>query len=179
MVDGEREAMILDAALSVFSTYGVAKTTMADIAGAAEISRPALYQYFDDKEHILVEVLVRFMGDAAEKAVAELAESGSLERQLDGFLQRWSGDLVAQLRTTAHGVDLVEIKTGRAKPAIDGIHQMVRAAVTEHLAASGVEHLVDVLLLSPAGLKSDDPSTSAYRRRLSALAGVVAASVAS
>lgn len=176
MVEHARQAKILDAALSAFSTYGVAKTTMADIAEAAGLSRPALYQYFEDKEDILVAVLVRVMGTAAENAIAELSGPGPLERQLDGFLQRWFGDLVAQLRTTAHGIDLVEIKTGRAKPAADRINQQVRTAVSRHMKAAGIGQLADVLLLSPAGLKSDDPSTAAYRRRLSALAGALAVS---
>ncbi len=167
--------MILDAALSAFSTYGAAKTTMADIAEAAGGSRPALYQYFDEKEAILVGVLVRVVGDAAENAIAELAKPGSLEHQLDGFLQRWFGDLVAELRTTAHGIDLVEIKTGRAKPASDRINQRVRSAVSRHLKLAGAPQLTDLLLLSPVGLKSDGPSTAVYRRRLSALANALAA----
>jgi AcrR family transcriptional regulator len=178
MVDHERQATILDAALSAFSTYGVAKTTMGDIAEAAGVSRPALYQYFDDKEDILVAVLVRAMGNAADNAIAELTGPGPLERQLDGFLQRWFGDLVAQLRSTAHGIDLVEIKTGRAKSATGRINQRVRTAVSRHMKAAGVPQLVDVLLLSPAGLKSDDPSTAVYRRRLSALAEALAGNAA-
>lgn len=176
MVDGDRNVVILDAALAAFSTYGVAKTTMADIAKAAEVSRPALYQYFDDKEDILVAVLVRVMGTAADNAIAELAVPGPLESQLDGFLQRWFGDLVAQLRTTTHGIDLVEIKTGRAKPAADRINQKVRSAVSRHLKEAGAPQLLDILLLSPVGLKSDTPSTAAYRRRLTALASALAAS---
>lgn len=176
MVDGERQVAILDAALGAFSNYGVAKTTMADIAEAAGVSRPALYQYFEDKEDILVAVLVRVMGTAADNAIAQLAAPGPLEQQLDGFLQRWFGDLVAQLRTTTHGIDLVEIKTGRAKPAVDAINQRVRSAVSSHLEQAGAAHLTDVLLLSPVGLKSDTPSTAAYRRRLTDLASALAVS---
>lgn len=175
MVETGRETDIVEAALGAFSTYGVAKTTMADIAEAAGVSRPALYQYFDDKEAILVAVLVQVMGAAAENALAALGREGSLEEQIDGFLQRWFGDLVAQLRSTTHGIELVEVKTGRAKPAIDEINEGIRRAVSAHLETVGATHLVDVVLLSPAGLKSDDPSTASFRRRLSALAGAVAA----
>lgn len=174
-VEGKRQAAILDAALTAFSTYGAVKTTMADIAEAAGVSRPALYQYFDDKEDILVGVFVRVVGEAAENAIAELAKPGSLEDQLDGFLQRWFGDLVAQLRATAHGVDLVEIRTGRAKPAAEQINKRVRSAVSRHLKLAGAPQLTDVLLLSPVGLKSDDPSTAVYRRRLTALSTALAA----
>lgn len=177
-VEGKRHATILDAALTAFSTYGAAKTTMADIAEAAGVSRPALYQYFDDKEDILVGVLVRVFGNAADNAIAELAKPGSLEQQLDGFLQRWFGDLTAQLRATAHGVDLVEIRTGRAKPAAELVNKRVRSAVSRHLKLAGAPQLIDVLLLSPVGLKSDNPSTAVYRRRLAALSKALAAASA-
>lgn len=175
MADSGRRDEILDAALVAFSTYGTAKTTMADIAGAVGVSRPALYQYFDDKEDILVAVVVRVMGEAARKAIAELSKPGSLQEQLDGFLQRWFGDPMAGLRSSAHGADLVELKTGRAKPAFDEISGTVREAIVRHLDVAGSPHLAEVLLLAPIGLKSDDPSTAAYRRRLAALATAVAA----
>ena len=55
----EREARILDAAFAKFSAYGFARTSMGDIAESAGMSRPALYQYFANKEEILTAVLGR------------------------------------------------------------------------------------------------------------------------
>ncbi len=172
----ERRGRILDAALQSFSTYGVAKTSMADIAGAAKMSRPALYQYFDDKEHILVDLLVGILGDAADAAVAELEGPGELAEQLNAFLQRWFGDLTEQLRSTAHGADLIEIKTGRAKPTVDAITARVRRAANRRLHDAGAANLTDLLMLAPGGLKQDAPTTSTYRKRLAALADSLAAS---
>ena len=175
--EGERRRKILDAAFQTFSAYGVAKTSMGDIAAAASMSRPGLYQYFDDKEHILVEVLVRALGEAADAAIAELDGPGELGEQLDAFLQRWFGDLAEQLRSTSHGADLIEAKSGRAKPTVDAITARVRRAAGRRLRAAGAPHLVDLLMLSPGGLKLDAPTTSTYRKRLTALADALAASV--
>lgn len=175
--DADRRTAILDAGLDAFSAYGFAKTSMADIATRARMSRPALYQYFGNKEDILVAVLVRVLGDAADRALAALDGPGDLADQLDAFLQRWFGDLLAELRASAHGIDLIEIKTGRAKGEVDAINERVRQAVAAKFGATGAAHLDDVLLLAPAGFKADDPPLTRYRRRLTALARSVAAAV--
>jgi TetR/AcrR family transcriptional repressor of mexJK operon len=48
---------ILDAARKRFAHYGVAKTTMNEIALDAGMSKASLYYYFPDKEHLFTEVL--------------------------------------------------------------------------------------------------------------------------
>src|SRR5215467_7630578 len=45
-----RLAKVLDAAYGCFVRHGVRKTTMEDIAHAAGISRPAVYQYVRSKD---------------------------------------------------------------------------------------------------------------------------------
>jgi AcrR family transcriptional regulator len=48
-----RERIIIDAALKVFSTKGYASTRMADIAVAAGMSYGLVYHYFQTKEKIV------------------------------------------------------------------------------------------------------------------------------
>lgn len=178
-VEEEKRARILDAALVKFSAYGFARTSMADIAEAAAMSRPALYQHFANKEEIFRAMLARVFAEAADGAIDALAGDGDLQRQLDGFLQRWSGDLTERFRATEHGDDLVEAKAGHAKPVVDGVNRRVRRALVERLSAVTDDPTpwVDLLLLAPVGFKYDDPSMAKYRRRLGTLAEAVAASV--
>lgn len=171
---------ILDAALAKFAAYGFARTSMADIAEAAGMSRPALYQHFGNKEEIFRAMLGKILEDAADKAITALRTEADLAGQLDGFLQRWTGDLTEQMRSTEHGGDLVEAKAGYAKPVYEAVNTRVRKALRDHLAGVGVEdpgELVDMLLLAPMGFKYDDPSTAKFRRRLTTLASSVAAGV--
>lgn len=174
--DAEKRIRILDAAQVKFSAYGFARTSMADIAEAAAMSRPALYQHFANKEEILRAMLGRILDEAADAAVRALGGEGSLESRLDGFVQRWSGDLYEAFRTTEHGDDLVEAKTGHAKPVVDAVNRRVRTALAETIGAVTDDPgpLVDLLLLAPAGLKHDDPTPARLRRRLGALAASVA-----
>ena len=45
--------IIISAAFTCFRTRGLAKTTMVDIARAAEVSRSTVYEYFKDKETVV------------------------------------------------------------------------------------------------------------------------------
>ena len=47
-----RRAAVLESALVTFTRYGYRKSSMADVALAAHISRPGLYFLFDSKEHL-------------------------------------------------------------------------------------------------------------------------------
>jgi TetR/AcrR family transcriptional regulator len=55
--DPDKVQTILDAARKRFAHYGVAKTTMHEIASDAGMSKASLYYYFPDKEHLFMEVL--------------------------------------------------------------------------------------------------------------------------
>jgi len=54
---GTRSAGIVEAATGVFLRYGFSRTTMGDIAGAAGISRPALYLVFPSKDDVFAAVV--------------------------------------------------------------------------------------------------------------------------
>lgn len=53
----EARGQILDAAQSTFLHFGVAKTTMDDIAKAAGVSRPTIYRYFRDRDTLIAELI--------------------------------------------------------------------------------------------------------------------------
>jgi len=76
---GERGArtrgQIVEAALELFAERGVHATVVDDIAGSAGISRAALYQYFESKEAIFLE-LVEESGAALLRVVRALGPLG-------------------------------------------------------------------------------------------------------
>ena len=137
-VDDNKRTRILDAAVAKFSAYGVARTSMADIAAAAGMSRPALYQHYSNKEEIFRSMMERVLTGAADRAIAALNRPGSFSEQLDGFLQRWFGDLSELFSRTEHGADLIEAQAGHAKPVFDATNTRIRragrAAVLAHVA---------------------------------------------
>ncbi|WP_028078959.1 TetR/AcrR family transcriptional regulator [Solimonas soli] len=61
--DAEIENRIIDATVKCFHRFGIHKTSMDDIAGAAKVARPTIYRYFPSRHHLAVEVLVREIRD--------------------------------------------------------------------------------------------------------------------
>ena len=75
-----RREQILDVALEVFATTGFHSTSMNEVAEAAGVTKPVLYQHFDSKralyQALLDEVGSRLLGNIA-KAVAEATDGKS------------------------------------------------------------------------------------------------------
>ena len=55
--DFEQKDKIISAATSLFSRFGLEKTTMEDIAKAAKKGKSSLYYYFKSKEEVFAEVI--------------------------------------------------------------------------------------------------------------------------
>ncbi|WP_019925262.1 TetR/AcrR family transcriptional regulator [Nocardia sp. BMG111209] len=53
----EARGQILEAAQATFQHFGLAKTTMDDIAKAAGVSRPTIYRYFRDRDTLIAELI--------------------------------------------------------------------------------------------------------------------------
>ncbi|MCX7621322.1 MAG: TetR/AcrR family transcriptional regulator [Acidimicrobiales bacterium] len=70
----ERRQQLLEVALEVFSERGFHQTSMNDVADAAGVTKPVLYQHFGSKRALFLELL-RDVGerllDAVGKATAE------------------------------------------------------------------------------------------------------------
>jgi AcrR family transcriptional regulator len=75
--DGAQVATIVEAAEACFSRAGYAGTSMREIAERAGVSKSLLHYHFDSKEHLFVEVQIRFyerLGARIAAAVAPIAE---------------------------------------------------------------------------------------------------------
>ncbi|MGH2685250.1 MAG: TetR/AcrR family transcriptional regulator [Actinomycetota bacterium] len=55
----ETRDRILDAALTVVSTFGLSRFTMDDVARAAGLSRQSVYRYFDSKDALVMALVER------------------------------------------------------------------------------------------------------------------------
>ncbi len=93
-VVGERGAQtrqrIVEAALACFDERGYHATSVDDIASAVGISRAALYQYFENKQAIFVE-LMNESGDALLRVVRRLGPVGPTALGFDN-LHWWLGE---------------------------------------------------------------------------------------
>lgn len=66
-IGNARREAILDAALSFIEEGGAEALSMANLAKRTGLSRPAIYQYFASREHILGELLINDMADLSNE----------------------------------------------------------------------------------------------------------------
>ena len=184
-----RRAAIRAAAVEQFMTHGYAATSMAKIATAAGVSRPALYQYFTDKDDIFASAFASVFEERVDAALAAIELGGDAATVLDGVLQRYDGDLWELTAASPHNEELIAAKSQAVADAVGAEVDRLWRAVAEWLtavhpgASAGARERragwLDVLRWSPGGMRYDQPSVLDYRQRLSALARSVAADLTS
>ena len=80
----DRVTKILDAAYVSFTRHGIRRTTMDDIAAAAEMSRPSVYQYVRNKDDAFRRLAERMFTGALTQARAAARDEGPLAQRLFG-----------------------------------------------------------------------------------------------
>lgn len=171
----QRIDAIRRAAIPVFAAQGFRGTSMADLARAAGVSRPALYQYFENRADVFRAAFDALLNDSTDAALAALQGVGDPAERFDGYLQRAFGDGYEALASTPYGDEVIEAKYEFAADIAEAAHERARAGLRGYLKRSGTtgtgaSRVIDLLLLAPVGLKSDGPPPAEYRRRLTALA---------
>lgn len=81
----KRKQETLDVALRLLIERGYANLNMDELAEEVGISKPTLYQYFNSKDELVAQTLVR-MFEKMEEQLAALSDKSSLE-QLEHFLR--------------------------------------------------------------------------------------------
>lgn len=94
----DRRTHVLDAALPVFARHGYRKTSMDDVAQAADISRPGLYFHFSSKPELFRATVEHALDDSVQAAELALADPDRplRERLIEAF-DHWSGRYVGPM----------------------------------------------------------------------------------
>lgn len=95
----ERRDQLLAVALDVFASQGFHATSMNDIAAAAGVTKPVLYQHFPSKRGLYLELL----GDVGDRLMVAIgkatAEAGTPHKQVERGFQAYF-HFVAEERTS-------------------------------------------------------------------------------
>jgi AcrR family transcriptional regulator len=79
-----RRQQLLDVSLTLFATRGFNATTMDDIAEAAGVTKPLLYQHFDSKRALYLELLDSVSHTMLEAIGKAIAAAGGPRQQVEG-----------------------------------------------------------------------------------------------
>lgn len=105
-MSGERLSRVLDSAYLCFSRYGMRRTTMEDIAGAAGMSRAAIYQYVRSKDDAFRRLAARLFDGALRQARS--APGGSLAQRLNAVLGAKLDLAMTVQRDSPHAAELLD-----------------------------------------------------------------------
>jgi AcrR family transcriptional regulator len=150
---------VADAALIVFQRYGFARTTMADIAEAVGMSRPALYLLFPNKEEIFA-ASVLAANDRNLRAIAsELETRQGLEQRLTYACQTWVGGGYDRVRQFPDARDLTDLPLPPVQEAYAAFQALLAALLADATAATHwdvtAEELARLLVVAMRGFKAE------------------------
>src|SRR5213596_602037 len=75
----DRRREIMDAAVEVFTSKGVAGATVSDITQAAGVAKGTFYLYFDSKEHVVAALRERFVAELTGHAAPFIEAIGRVD----------------------------------------------------------------------------------------------------
>jgi AcrR family transcriptional regulator len=180
-----KRARILDGAMKVFLAYGFARTTMDDIARAADMSRPALYLLFKNKTEIYRAIAMMLMSRSIEQAKTALAGEGAFAERMIRAIDAALISMMSAVAASPHGAELLDMKSSLAdlvgcwrSGLVEHITTTVRSEAGRNgvdLAAKGLSarQLADMLLDGLEGMKMRISDPDEQRQAAAALIRVI------
>ena len=128
--DARRESL-LQAAIGVFLRYGYKKTSMDDLARAADLSRQGLYLHFATKEALFKEAVIQLSRQSRVTMRAALKrEDLTIEERLLGAFVAFKSHAGGEM-PREHLDELLLTATQLVGPVIEELEQTVIADVTQ------------------------------------------------
>jgi AcrR family transcriptional regulator len=177
---------IVLAGLQLFTRYGYRKTSMDDIALAAQVAKRTVYLHFENKAAVFLAIL-EYLGDQVRQrcAAAEGARGTAVER-LTGLLNAYFGMAFEVFSKSEHMPELEETFSKLARARIGDLNTEYEDRLARFLRSLenagdiggpppglSVEQIVHILMRTAEGAKHDPKmqgDQKALERRLRELA---------
>jgi AcrR family transcriptional regulator len=181
-----RQAAILAAAVKVFFQFGYRKTSMEEVAAAAEVSRQTLYLQFRNKEQ-LFRAALEYVTEQMLASVRGVADSQNrtVEEKLKGIFEVLYGDplAVSSQVNIAELLAVARSQEGNIVSRFDaGVISIIgdtltRAGTAAHWERHGIgaQELAKHLIDTSTGIKSATDDASEYRRRMALAIRIIVA----
>jgi TetR/AcrR family transcriptional regulator of autoinduction and epiphytic fitness len=151
-----RRRRLMDAALTVFLRFGFRKTSMDEVARAADVSRQALYLHFATKEELFRASVEHLFDTSLEAANAALGDEAlPLEKRLAAAFDAWLGRFVGTFGPNAS--ELAAAASDLVGPLLAEREALFVEAVAKALRASGL-----AAAYKPAGLTARQLAGTLY-----------------
>ena len=178
------EDTLLDAAADVFLRYGIARTTMADIAKAAGVSRQTLYGRFDNKNGIASATMAYVMDRAVAQVRADWRGQQTVGARLDTYFEHLIVHPYRLVQDSPDADDLLNGSDPRVRPAYKYATELKMAAMHDLLAphaarcesaGQNIDRFARMVAAAAIGLKVSAESEEDLRALLDSLRTTVLA----
>ena len=132
----DRRPKVLEVALDLFVRHGFKRTTMGDIAEAADMSRPSLYLLYSNKEEIFRSVIENHYEEALEKAWTRIKHAKRLTEKLEAVLRTWVIEPFELVRRSPDARELYECAHSFALDVRERLMGLLISQLEEVLASS-------------------------------------------
>ena len=175
----DRKQTILTAAGDVFARYGFKRCSMEDIAEAAGMSRPALYQHFRNKTEIFRAASEAMQQTAIDEAevIANADAPEALADRLAAMLVAYKRPAWAKITQTPHGQEMMDLNAAIAEDVTQDAISRAEGVFATYIASEtngGVDAAQAARLLTAAawGVMLKCRDAEAFDRDINALARI-------
>jgi len=176
MLDNEKRIRILQEAQSLFIRYGVKRTSIDEVARAAEIAKGTLYAYYESKEMLFAEVARNICADILAEANKAAEMPAPLAERLVGILDAEIGVLHRLVEHSPHVRELTESKEAMASATFATLDRDMKQLITTVLGEENIarQDAAEMFIAAAVGTtQSGDSSAELYRSRLRAIVDVL------
>jgi AcrR family transcriptional regulator len=131
----QQRASILRAAARLFAERGFEGASMAELAQACGVSKPLLYHYYRDKQHILLDIadsyMDRLLAIVAEVRARKLPAEENLRALIARFMQEYQHSQAQHMVLVQDVKFLADLQraqvTGKEREVVDAFAQAIAA----------------------------------------------------
>lgn len=178
-----RKAQIVEAAIRVFLRYGYARTTMADIAREARLTRPTVYGSFPDKEHIFAAVVEKMIADKLLEINEGLKRQSTLKDKLLFACHSWASEGYELVKAHPDAADMFDLGFRSVCAGYDAFGAIIEELLEAPLAASDLNlsaaEAARALIFATRGFKDVARDAADMRAMVSAQVSLMAAGIQS
>ncbi|MEM9091361.1 MAG: TetR/AcrR family transcriptional regulator [Cyanobacteria bacterium P01_F01_bin.53] len=131
----ETEEKIIEAAVCTFVRYGAKKTSMADIATAAGVSRQTLYDLFGNKDKLIVSSIQHVTKASLEAVQSRWDGITEFADKLDAYFEETIIKSFELIQSSGDPEDLLSGHNQAGKAAIAEAHQQHETLIADILTA--------------------------------------------
>ena len=149
----EKLESILDTAKKMFARYGLQKTSLEEVARMARVTKATLYNYFENKDQVYLEVLRREIDDVIKQVSLSVEQEVSPVDKLRAFVQakfRYMKDAINILNLDREGIDKLLPKTAAIHDSLFKREVEIIRCILDRGVNEGVFRIKDVFLTAQA-----------------------------